>query len=317
MPEHVNCNLCGRDDTKPLFRLRDYRLQVDDVEWNVVRCRSCGLGYLNPRPTPDEIGRYYPLEYFEWRAAQTARYRRLAAHVHGDRGRLLDIGTARGDFLALMVERGWDVEGIEPSPAAGNPHNLTIHRERFPSESTLPSGSYDVITAWAVFEHLHDPRSAFAEAARLLRDGGRLVIQVPNLRSVYSRWAKQEDVPRHLYFFTEDTLRRYGNTVGLELGEFRHTTDLFGGSGRGVLRLAFVRLLGKGTSDFFEIWRTPRPQRFRRWPVVAFGWTAIAAVERVVLADWVVRRARISGQVVAEFAKRRAAPSTSALEDAA
>jgi hypothetical protein len=55
VPEYVSCSLCGRDDPKLLFRLRDYRLQVDETEWNVVRCRFRGLGYVNPRPSRDEI----------------------------------------------------------------------------------------------------------------------------------------------------------------------------------------------------------------------------------------------------------------------
>jgi SAM-dependent methyltransferase len=318
VPERVSCNLCGRDDTKLLFRLRDYRLLVDDVEWDVVRCRSCGLGYLNPRPTVDEVTKYYPAGYYTSRAAHGTRYERMADYVRGNRGRLLDVGTARGDFLLVMARRGWDVEGIEPSDAAGNPHGLTIYRDRFPAECRLPSETYDVITAWAVFEHLHDPRAAFSEASRLLRPGGRLIVQVPNLRSIYARWARQEDVPRHLYFFDESSLRAYGNAVGLELVEVTHTTDLFGGSGRGVLRLALVRALGGSTSDFFRVWRTPRVGRFRRWPLFSLAWTVVAGAERVLLTDWLVRRTRLSGQVVGEFVKRSGGtPEPVALDDAA
>jgi SAM-dependent methyltransferase len=311
MPETVACNLCGHDDAELLFRLRDYRLQVDDVEWSVVRCRDCGLGYLNPRPTREEVARYYPERYFRDRASHLERYRRLARYVPYQPGRLLDIGTARGDFLALMRERGWEVEGIESSPEAGNPHGLTLYRSQFPDECEAPGQSFDVVTAWATFEHLHDPKGGFTTTAGLLRPGGRLVIQVPNLRSIHSRWAKQEDVPRHLYFFTESTLRAYGERAGLELERVEHTTDLFGGSGRGVLRLALIRALGGSTDDFFEIWRTPRRERFRHWPVRATLWTLTAAVERVLLADWIVRALRVSGQIVVEFRKPAVAASSS------
>jgi SAM-dependent methyltransferase len=303
MSEFTNCNLCGRADSKPLFRLRDYRLRVDDVEWSAVRCRGCGLGYLNPRPGLEEIARYYPPVYFQQRRNHSERYRRQAAYVPDHGGRLLDIGTASGDFPALMRERGWEVAGIEPSPDAGNPHGLTIYREPFPARCDLPPESWDVITAWAAFEHLRDPAQAFQVCARLLAPGGRLIVQVPNLRSVYSRWALQEDVPRHLYFFTEKTLKAYGDRVGLELEQFVHTTDLFGGSGRGILRLLLIRALGRSTADFFEIWKTRRRERFRRWPLLALAWSAAAIIESVLLADPVVRRLRISGQVVAIFRK--------------
>lgn len=303
MPEAVRCNLCGADDALPLFSLRDYRLQVDDVLWSAVRCRRCGLGYLNPRPTASELARYYPSAYFSRRRAHRARHERQAAYVPGRGGRLLDVGTAGGDFLVVMKERGWRVEGVEPFTHAGGAEGITIHRAPFPGAPGLSDGAFDVITAWAVFEHLPDPGAAFERCAGLLRSGGRLIVQVPNLRSIYARWAMQEDVPRHLYFFTPATLRAYGRRVGLELVRVHHTTDLFGGSGRGVLRLALVRATRRSVDDFFEILRARRRDRFRRWPLLATAWTATAAVERVLLSDWLVRTLRISGQIVVEFEK--------------
>jgi SAM-dependent methyltransferase len=208
----------------------------------------------------------------------------------------------------LARDRGWSVEGLELAEAAGNPHDLTIHRLSFPEEAASLAGeSYDVITAWAVFEHLRDPRRAFEACTRLLRPGGRLIIQVPSLRSIHARFALHEDIPRHLYFFSPATLRRFGQLTGLEVTRVDQTTDLFGGSGRGVLRLALVRALGGSVDDYFEVWRTPRRERFRRWPVLAWAWTAVAAIERVLLTDWLVRALGISGQIVVEFHKMNVA----------
>jgi SAM-dependent methyltransferase len=203
-----------------------------------------------------------------------------------------------------MRRRGWQVEGVEPAEAAGNPYKLAIHRIEFPDGAgDLRAEDYDVVTAWAAFEHLHDPKAAFSACARILKPGGRLIVQVPNLRSIWARWALQEDVPRHLYFFDPRTLRRYAGAAGLTLEHIVHTTDLFGGSGRGVLRLGLIRGLGGSTDDFFEIWRTPRRQRFGRWPGRATAWTAAAVVERLFLSDWLIRRARISGQIIAYLRK--------------
>ena len=304
MPESVTCNLCGSASEEPLFTLKDYRLFVDDEEWTVVRCTRCGLGYLNPRPTRDEIGRYYPERYFSHREQLAGRYRREASYVEGPPGRLLDIGAARGDFLTVMAERGWDVEGIEPFGRAADLHGSPIHRMSFPEDSTLPSGSFDVVTAWAVFEHLHDPKRAFVESARLLKPGGRLVIEVPNFRSIRARLGRMEDVPRHLYFFTPRTLRRYGDPAGLELTAIRHVTDLFSGaSGREAARYWAARALGKSTDEFYGIYRAPRGERFRRWPLTASAMTAAGLGARLLLPDWLVRAARVSGEVVAIYRK--------------
>jgi 2-polyprenyl-3-methyl-5-hydroxy-6-metoxy-1,4-benzoquinol methylase len=303
MPESVACNLCGSRDARLLYRQKDYRLAVDDEQWNLVVCRRCGLGYLDPRPTADEIGRYYPARYFGHRRQAKSRYERQAAYVAGPSGRLLDIGTAAGDFLAVMARRGWEAVGIEPSPMTETVSGVEVLHERFPEQCSLPDDAFDVITAWAVFEHLHDPRAAFQVCARLLRPGGRLILQVPNLHSIQSRLSRQEDIPRHLHFFTEDTLRRFGEAADIRLERVVQTTDLFGGSGRGVLRLWFVRALGGTADDYFEMYRTPRRQRFRRWPVLAPAATAVGLLERLLISDRLVRAMRISGQIVAYFRK--------------
>jgi SAM-dependent methyltransferase len=286
-----------------LYRLKDYRFRIDDREWNVVVCRSCGLGYLNPRPTRLESQRYYPPGYYSMREKRLDLYRRQANYVPKGAGRLLEIGAAQGEFLARMRDRGWEVVGIEPSEHPDNPHNLPIHRASFPEECHLDPSSFAAITAWAVFEHLHDPGGAFEACRRLPRPGGRLIIQVPNLRSIQSRWARQEDVPRHLYFFSERTLRAYGERAGLVLDKIVHTTDLFGGSGRGILRLALVRSLGRSIDDYFEMYSVGRRERFRRWPATAVFCTGVGLLERLILSDRLVRAARISGQIIAYFHK--------------
>jgi SAM-dependent methyltransferase len=227
----------------------------------------------------------------------------MAEYLSGS-GRLLDVGTAQGDFLALMRDRGWDVEGIEPFGSA-NPHGLRIHHVHFPNDAV--PGEFDVITAWAVFEHLHDPAAAFKACAKMLSPDGRLIVQVPNARSIFFH-ARQEDVPRHLYFFTPKTLERYADESGLDLIRVHHTTDLFGGTGRGILRLWLVRLWGRSQDEFFEVWRTPRRERFKRWPLLAFAWTAIAMLERAILTNWLVRTLRVSGQIVVELKLSKDSP---------
>jgi SAM-dependent methyltransferase len=304
VPEEVRCNLCGGASSRTLYTLKDYRLFVDDAAWPIVQCRECGLGYLNPRPTRSEIGRYYPADYFTHRERLGKRYGREAAYVEGPPGRLLDIGAAGGDFLAVMKERGWDVEGIEPFRQATNPHGLPIHRMSFPEDSTLPDERFDVITAWAVFEHLHDPKRAFAESVRLLKPDGRLIIEVPNFRSIRARIARMEDVPRHLYFFSPATLRRYGDEAGLQLTFLKHVTDLFSGaSGREAARYWVARALGKSADDFYRIYRARSKERFRTWPLTASAMTAAGVSARLLVPDWLVRAARLSGEVVAIYRK--------------
>ena len=84
----------------------------------------------------------------------------------------------------------------------------------------LQRGSYDVVTMWATLEHLADPSSFVAEAARVLRPGGLLALSVPNTRSLSHLILRQRDrylCVEHLNYFTQDTmsqlLRRHGYII--------------------------------------------------------------------------------------------------------
>ena len=61
--KEISCILCHRDDYLKLFYSKDRLLKVDETEFQVVKCRKCGMVYLNPQPTPEEIAKYYPTNY--------------------------------------------------------------------------------------------------------------------------------------------------------------------------------------------------------------------------------------------------------------
>ncbi len=75
--EHVVCDFCGNGKTVEVTRQTDILHRTTDEVFTIVRCSGCGLQYLNPRPAPDEIGRYYA-EHYSFHIAPT-RLRRLVA----------------------------------------------------------------------------------------------------------------------------------------------------------------------------------------------------------------------------------------------
>ncbi|PYV27154.1 MAG: hypothetical protein DMG27_04765 [Acidobacteria bacterium] len=171
------------------------------------------------------MGRYYPPDYYEKefaenpgyhqkRYAREARYLREIEERGGSR-RLLDVGCANGDFPRFMAARGWDVEGVEVSRSASPIRDFVVYSQPFP-EIPIETPSYDAVTAWAVLEHVHSPMAYFQKAAKVLKPGGIFVFLVPNSDSLASRHLFCEDVPRHLFFFTRQTVKQY-----LQRSEFR------------------------------------------------------------------------------------------------
>lgn len=274
--EWVGCNLCGSRHLRLVYRMPDTLFHPD--EWfDVVECEDCGLGFVNPRPVPAAIGYYYPGEFYdefeENRERHKERYAREAAFLPkipdqaGRKRRLLDVGCANGDFARHVKGLGWDVEGVEISPNAKPIADFHVHRYPLP-EVPREDGSFDAVTAWAVLEHVHDPRAYFAKAAHLLRPGGVFVFLVTNLDSASSRYLFREDIPRHLYFFDPRTVAAYLEQVGLEMIEARHDGTIFEMRATNWLFHLLRRLTGRAPMAWEELPETRQAwfERTRRTP---------------------------------------------------
>lgn len=236
--EHVACDLCGADDAEPVLHLRDLIHRTTDVPFTLVRCRRCGLCYLNSRPPPAQLDRFYPADYAPYRRsglAAAARRWLLRRELHSlwpllaPPRRVLELGCGSGDLLQLLRERGNpNVLGIEPSAAAARAQQhwgLDVIRGTL-EEARLPSGSFDVALAQHVLEHLPSPSATLAELARVLRPGGALVLWLPNAGSWAARvWGAAwmgYDAPRHLYAFDLATLRALLERHGFSVAAVRH-----------------------------------------------------------------------------------------------
>ncbi|HEX8096791.1 MAG TPA: class I SAM-dependent methyltransferase, partial [Pyrinomonadaceae bacterium] len=251
--ESVTCNLCGSAEHRAVYSIPDVHYFRD--EWfTVVECLGCGLGFVNPRPTREEIFRHYPADFYGYfdreKNFNERRYELEARLVEAAAGAglgksLLDVGCANGDFPRLMLGRGWEVEGVEVSPNARAISDFKVYTEEF-ARIPVRGPRYDVLTAWAVLEHVHDPVSYFKKASEVLKPGGVFMFLVTNFASLSSRALFREDVPRHLYFYTEETVGRYLALSGLELVRADYGNELYEMRPVGWLRYYVYRyLLGR------------------------------------------------------------------------
>lgn len=248
--ETANCILCGESETRLAFTGKD-RLEVTADPFSIVRCQRCGLLFLNPRPTREEMGRYYPYSKYkdEFTPAiedDPSVVSRLNRLYHIERicrsvewvkreGQLLDVGCATGNFLERVRRRGnWRVYGVEVNEEAARYAQNRFGLDVFIGElgaAGYPDHSFDVVTLWNVLEHLHSPLDTLREIRRLLRDDGALILSVPNVESLDARlfgdcWIGL-DPPRHLYAFSPKTLRSVLSKAGLETIGMRFITGSY------------------------------------------------------------------------------------------
>jgi 2-polyprenyl-3-methyl-5-hydroxy-6-metoxy-1,4-benzoquinol methylase len=144
---------------------------------------------------------------------------------------LLDIGCGSGQFLAMMRDLGWEVEGVEPDPKSARIAQET-RRLRVQAgaveQADLPSQSKDVITMTHVIEHLPDPLAVLRRCYQILRPEGLLVVATPNVDSLLHRrfrrcWRGLEP-PRHMLLFNPATLGRFAKEAGFEISTIRTVT---------------------------------------------------------------------------------------------
>jgi len=218
----IPCPLCGEKiRLKTIGGLPDQLFSHPD-RFAIVRCLSCGLGFLDPIPSPEILTRHYPAVYYGKNppfSPDFAAYRWRLDDIRRfvDGRRILDIGCGAGGFVRFLSLCGWDSHGVDNSAyAVALAESINPGRIRqctLGPELPYPNESFDAATLFEVMEHVPSPRESLAEARRILKSGGFLFFSVPNFASleslVFGRAWIGLDVPRHIFQFTPGSVSRF------------------------------------------------------------------------------------------------------------
>jgi SAM-dependent methyltransferase len=225
--EHVACAVCRGTDAVHLF---------DKDGFAIVRCRGCGLVYVNPRLKPSALAALYegqeisPAAYYvrTERQDELSFAQRLAL-IERFRapGTLLDLGCGPGTFSAVARARGWRPVGLDI-----NPQSVAHCRERgleaicdvFPSPA-LAGRRFDVVVMNDFLEHMPDPGAALEAARDLLADDGILFLTTPDVGSLMARLTRSRWLHlkpnEHLVYFDRRTIDRVLTRTGYRIKYLR------------------------------------------------------------------------------------------------
>lgn len=269
--EEIACDLCGGASVivrraaapeRPSARnlAQTFRASADaPLTERLVQCTDCGLVFVSPRVTAGAIAAAYAEGDDQGFVSQAdVRERTVAGQIArmealtGGPGRVFDVGTAGGSFLAAARARDWDVDGCEPNAWLADwgarRYGLDIRHGTL-ATLDLPREHYDAVTLWDVVEHLTEPSAEIARAHALMKAGGHLFMTFPDIESLPARmlgrrWPCFSAV--HIYYFSKRTMGRMLERSGFEMIEARpHVPRLELGYGldragvpRGLTRLA-------------------------------------------------------------------------------
>lgn len=119
---------------------------------------------------------------YVWRFGQNRRFQLIRRHTRLDGARILDVGCGLGLYVRQFRAHSPQVYGVDIDAEKVATASQTLpHITRAPAEELpFPAGTFDVLLLHEVLEHVTDDRRAVAEAWRVLRPGGRMVVFAPN-----------------------------------------------------------------------------------------------------------------------------------------
>jgi len=203
--EYTDCPVCS-SNTSNNYCTKD--------NFQHVKCRTCGMVYINPR-----LNKAATLDFYNSSVNEIYNEQKFHASVEGESSddrvnaqnirlianfyarsndnktplvgkKLIEIGCAKGYFLKQAKNLGSEVFGVEL-----NKINAEIARNSFGDciydqdifELCLPSDTFDIIYMRDVIEHIHNPLPFMEELSRLLKPGGMIFIETHNIDSLIHR----------------------------------------------------------------------------------------------------------------------------------
>lgn len=248
------CKVCGNAENNKLFVAHEIQLGLKD-KFHYFECSSCGC--LQIKEVPEDMGRYYPSNYYSFRSAGNSKVsiiEKVLSHIskfgmrckiHNNNpvadfignkiypynkwiikdlinynSSILDIGCGSGHLLLKLQKFGFsNLTGADPFIENTITHSqgLVIHKKSI-YELTE---EYDFIMLHHSFEHMDHPIEIFKQIYRLLKPGASALIRIP-LAGSYA-WEKygihwvQLDAPRHFYLHTPKSISLLAQKANLKL----------------------------------------------------------------------------------------------------
>lgn len=220
----IKCIFCETESDRVVIRENGYEGR---------QCHQCGLIYVSPRPSLDEIIDLYGHDeaHISAQSHISADFAKRLYAKHNlniirsviKSGSLLEIGAGAGYFLDEARKMGFEPYGLEFNPVQANfmRNQLKIPCEESPiSKSIFEEKKFDVIYHCDVISHFFDPLSDFRTMNELMKEESFLIFETGNFAEVdqkYYQYISSFQYPDHLFFFSADNLAKLLEKTGFQV----------------------------------------------------------------------------------------------------
>ncbi|MGZ7078217.1 MAG: class I SAM-dependent methyltransferase [Thermoanaerobaculia bacterium] len=255
-PAAGSCGICGSDQFE-LLHVQPFILPGDiRTQYSVVACRTCGFTYARDLPSREQYEQYYRsnLKYTYQGSRDGAEalfqmhrpsFEMVDRHVEGKASRILDIGCATGELLALFERAGYSsLMGVDPTPeCAAIAKKLYGLDVRSAVLSEFSSDPFDVVLLANVLEHVPNLAESLGQIVSVLQPGGFLFVQVPDAEHFGIDITEPflEFSIEHINYFTTASLENLLGSFGIRLVEMVHDITRYKGATYPVITSLWLR----------------------------------------------------------------------------
>lgn len=281
-------------------------------------CQGCGLGKTSPFLDDKALRSMYSSTY---RSEDATRFptplekvirvvregRRRAVERYAPKGRVLDVGCGRGDFLQMMLDKGWECFGLELDKRVGERSKKGLDlRCGSLSDVRFPDSYFEAVTFWHVFEHVKEPEWTLKECSRILKPGGLLVLAVPNTASLQAKvggsgWFHL-DPPFHMYHYSTENVTKLLEKNGFEVLRVRHFS--FEYNPYGFLQSVYNRI-GFRNNLFYDFLRSKAPKDAGSMAALAFTFLTLPLTGVLSFGLSAAEAAMRAGGTIEVYARKR------------
>jgi 2-polyprenyl-3-methyl-5-hydroxy-6-metoxy-1,4-benzoquinol methylase len=230
------CPVCSHDGFHS-FTAKKFR-------FSKCKDKNCGHVYVDPMPTEGELELFYAknnsgLENSDsWTMVKDYEFNPEAVQKFYEGNRIkflrrkrylnsetavLDVGCSTGMFLRVLKDQGYNnLVGVDVS-AEQVEHCREVNMiPAFRYFGDIPSNlEFDLVSLYAVLEHVANPLDILEQSAKHLKKDGKLIVDVPNFRSIYrfvsrNRWLWLIP-PIHLQYFSPRSMKMLAEKAGLNI----------------------------------------------------------------------------------------------------
>lgn len=188
------CRLCGGRDLSLYYTLGS------DGRYRYFKCAHCSLVNFDLSGGLDQAQYttifYDPTDGKQKKNLDKDQSFRFIQNTLEKRGELLDIGCGTGRLMYLAKQAGWRVKGLELSAdmaefvhqRVGAEVQVADFMAMTPDSEDL--GRYDLVVLRHVLEHLPDSILAMEKISALLKPGGHLLLEMPNIEGFTMKWSR-------------------------------------------------------------------------------------------------------------------------------